>query len=302
MPIRPEARARCRDGGATPSIAPCAGVEPHADTPIVRAAHPPDHVLPSVHNSTGSRRLPRDTSTRHMPDQTLRASEIRYRRLFEAARDGILILDAVTGEITAVNPFLADLLGYSSHEHSGKEALGAWPVSRHQRRARSRSRSCRARNTSGTTTCRSRPATVERSTSSLSATCTVSDHEQVIQCNIRDITERKRAEKAQQTSDERYAALFEYAPTASSSPIARAATSTPIRACAGCSATRATSSSDCTPRTSSRRQRPRISPGAGADHRDVRIPPGMAVPAQGRIDVLRRRSSRQPCRTATCWR
>ena len=46
----------------------------------------------------------------------LKASELRYRRLFEAAQDGILILDAETGMITDVNPFLINLLGYSRDE------------------------------------------------------------------------------------------------------------------------------------------------------------------------------------------
>jgi len=36
----------------------------------------------------------------------LQISEIRYRRLFESARDGILILDAVTLKITDVNPYM----------------------------------------------------------------------------------------------------------------------------------------------------------------------------------------------------
>lgn len=40
------------------------------------------------------------------------ASELRYRRLFETAQDGILILDADTGKIIDVNPFLLDLLDY----------------------------------------------------------------------------------------------------------------------------------------------------------------------------------------------
>ncbi len=40
------------------------------------------------------------------------ASELRYRRLFETAQDGILILDADSGKIIDVNPFLLDLLGY----------------------------------------------------------------------------------------------------------------------------------------------------------------------------------------------
>jgi PAS domain S-box-containing protein len=51
----------------------------------------------------------------------LQSSEIRYRRLFEAARDGILILDAESGRITDVTPFMEELLGYSREEFLGKE-------------------------------------------------------------------------------------------------------------------------------------------------------------------------------------
>ncbi len=40
------------------------------------------------------------------------ASELRYRRLFETAQDGILILDADNGKIIDANPFLLDLLDY----------------------------------------------------------------------------------------------------------------------------------------------------------------------------------------------
>ncbi|HWY39899.1 MAG TPA: PAS domain-containing sensor histidine kinase [Chthoniobacterales bacterium] len=39
-------------------------------------------------------------------------SELRYRRLFETAQDGILILDADSGKIIDVNPFLLDLLDF----------------------------------------------------------------------------------------------------------------------------------------------------------------------------------------------
>src|SRR5680860_122673 len=46
-------------------------------------------------------------------EKALIASEIRNRRLFESAKDGILILDAETGMIVDVNPFLVKLLGYS---------------------------------------------------------------------------------------------------------------------------------------------------------------------------------------------
>ena len=52
--------------------------------------------------------------------QRLKDSEIRYRRLFETAQDGILILDAETGQILDVNPFLIDMLGYPYKEFIGK--------------------------------------------------------------------------------------------------------------------------------------------------------------------------------------
>ena len=45
--------------------------------------------------------------------QAMEISEMRYRRLFETAQDGILILDADTGMIVDVNPFLIEMLGYS---------------------------------------------------------------------------------------------------------------------------------------------------------------------------------------------
>jgi PAS domain S-box-containing protein len=50
----------------------------------------------------------------------LRVSELRYRRLFETAQDGILILDAESGEIMDVNPFLLDLLDYPFDELRGR--------------------------------------------------------------------------------------------------------------------------------------------------------------------------------------
>ncbi len=53
-------------------------------------------------------------------EQALRVSELNYRRRFEAAQDGILILDFDTGRITDVNPFLMTLLGFSHNEIVGK--------------------------------------------------------------------------------------------------------------------------------------------------------------------------------------
>ena len=54
-------------------------------------------------------------------NKTLKTSEVRYRRLFEAARDGILILDAETLKITDVNPFMLEFLDYPRSAFLGKE-------------------------------------------------------------------------------------------------------------------------------------------------------------------------------------
>jgi PAS domain S-box-containing protein len=58
---------------------------------------------------------------RYDSEEAQRASEVRYRRLFEAAKDGILILDAETAEVVDVNPFLTETLGYSSEQIVGKK-------------------------------------------------------------------------------------------------------------------------------------------------------------------------------------
>ena len=63
----------------------------------------------------------RDITERKLSENKLIASEIRYRRLFESAKDGILILDAETGKIVDVNPFLVKLLGYSKEQFLDKE-------------------------------------------------------------------------------------------------------------------------------------------------------------------------------------
>ena len=58
---------------------------------------------------------------RKQNEDALRDSEARYRRLFETAKDGILLLDADSGQITDVNPFIAELLGYTPVELLGKK-------------------------------------------------------------------------------------------------------------------------------------------------------------------------------------
>ena len=60
--------------------------------------------------------------------ELLRISEIRYRRLFETAQDGILLLDAKSGQITDVNPFMVDMLGYPREHFLGRPLWEIGPV------------------------------------------------------------------------------------------------------------------------------------------------------------------------------
>jgi PAS domain-containing protein len=63
-----------------------------------------------------------------MNERVLHVSELRYRRLFEAARDGILILESDTGRISDVNPFLIAMLGFSHNELVGTPVWELGPV------------------------------------------------------------------------------------------------------------------------------------------------------------------------------
>jgi PAS domain S-box-containing protein len=148
--------------------------------------------------------LEREIAERKKAEESLRESEVRYRRLFEAARDGILILDAKTLKITDVNPFMTELLGYSSNEFLGKEL---WEIGFFHDKEASRA-TFRALQEKGyiryadlpLQTKEGKPWEVE-----FVSNVYEEDSRQVIQCNIRDITERKLTEE----SRDRLAAIVE---------------------------------------------------------------------------------------------
>jgi PAS domain S-box-containing protein len=64
----------------------------------------------------GASKVARDITEALRTETALGASELRYRRLFESAKDGILILDAETGMVVDVNPFLITTLGFSREQ------------------------------------------------------------------------------------------------------------------------------------------------------------------------------------------
>jgi PAS domain S-box-containing protein len=172
-------------------------------------------LLMRVRNLIEIRLLQREAKLRteqaEVRERELRVSELSYRRLFEAARDGIFILDVATGRITDVNPFLVNLLGFSHEDMLGKTVGELSPFrdfvsnqemfERLQREGYVRYENLPLQTADG------RHVDVEVVSNVYQA-----GGKKVIQCNVRDVTARKRAEVALRESEARYRALFEYAP------------------------------------------------------------------------------------------
>jgi diguanylate cyclase (GGDEF)-like protein/PAS domain S-box-containing protein len=125
--------------------------------------------------------------------ERLRASEVRYRRLFETAKDGIVLLDADNGRITDVNPYLLDMLGYSHAELIGK---ALWEIGAVKDIAASQDAMHQLQKKEYV---RYEDLPLETKSGNHIQVEFVSnvylvDGLRVIQCNVRDITARKRAE------------------------------------------------------------------------------------------------------------
>jgi PAS domain S-box-containing protein len=145
-----------------------------------------------------------ETDERKRLRKVLLASEVRFRRLFETAQDGILILDADTGRIMDSNPYIKDILGYTTEELLSKrlweiglfkditKSKDAFKVL--QREGYVRFEDLQLETKDG------KPVDVEFVSNVYDV-----DHKKIIQCNIREISERKEAEEV----SEQYKGLLE---------------------------------------------------------------------------------------------
>ena len=147
---------------------------------IYREGQGTDRILLALEDITGRKQM----------EEALRSSEIRYRRLFESAQDGILVLDAETGKIMDVNPFLVKMLGYSHEDFLGKKL---WEIGPFKNREATKAAFSELQNKGYVRyndlpleTREGRPIAVE-----FVSNVYLVNHHKVIQCNIRDITEGK---------------------------------------------------------------------------------------------------------------
>lgn len=127
------------------------------------------------------------------PPEPMRVTEIRYRRLFEAARDGILLVDPSTRKITDANPFMSELLGYPHKELLGKEL---WEIGllKDEEASRSAFSELRAQHFIRYEDLPLESKQGGRRDVEFVSNLYDEDGRDVIQCNVRDITERKVAE------------------------------------------------------------------------------------------------------------
>ena len=148
-----------------------------------------------------------DITERRQAEERLLASEVRYRRLFESAKDGILILDAETGMVLDVNPFLMELLGYSHENFLGKKV---WELGFLKEVVANQASFAALRETEQI---RYEAMTLETSAGrridmELILTAFEVQQKKMIQCNLRDISERLQAKAALQESEVKFHALF----------------------------------------------------------------------------------------------
>ena len=132
-------------------------------------------------------------------DKALKLSEERYRRLFEAAQDGILLLNATTAQIEDVNPFLMLLLGYSHGEFLGKKL---WEIGSFKDTALSKDTFVELQTAKYVRYDNMPLVTKDGRRISVEFVSNVyeCDGTNVIQCNIRDNTKRHLAEMALRAS------------------------------------------------------------------------------------------------------
>jgi PAS domain S-box-containing protein len=149
-----------------------------------------------------------DITERRRAEVALEDSELRYRRLFETAQDAILILDERQGKIFDANPFIKDMLGYSQGEIVGKEL---WQIGMF-RDAEENKAAFRELQDKGYIRYENLPLRTkagEQIEVEFVSNVYQVDHRKVIQCNIRDITERSRLERKTHDQAEALAELHQ---------------------------------------------------------------------------------------------
>ena len=149
-----------------------------------------------------------DITDRKLAQEKIKNAETRSHQIFESSKEGILILDAITGKITDANPFLIELIGFDYDELVGKEL---WEIGVFKNIATSKEAFIELQNKEYIRFEDMPLETKDGNSIDVEFVSNVYmiDAHKVILCHIRDISARKKAEKALQESGQLYYSMFE---------------------------------------------------------------------------------------------
>ncbi|MDI5950046.1 PAS domain S-box protein [Flavobacterium yafengii] len=149
-----------------------------------------------------------DITDRKLAVEKVQNAETRSHRIFESSKEGILILDAITGQITDANPFLIDLIGFNYDELVGKEL---WEIGVFKNIAASKEAFIELQNKEYIRF-EDMPLETKAGYSidvEFVSNVYIVDENKVILCHIRDISDRKKVDLALKERSQLYFAMFE---------------------------------------------------------------------------------------------
>jgi PAS domain S-box-containing protein len=165
--------------------------------------------IPITHSKSKAILLAIEDITEHHPSNGMLSSfETRYRKLFESAIDGSLIVDAETGTIIDANQMIIDLLGYSYKQLLAKKL---WEIGLFKDISANKAQFVKMQKKGDIA---NQNKTLETSkgkkinTEFFMKSFTV-DNQKIIQCVIRDVTEREIIKSKLEESENRFRKIFE---------------------------------------------------------------------------------------------
>lgn len=154
--------------------------------------------------------LKSENTARKRSEEALTISETKYRRLFETSKDGILIIDAVSGKIVDFNPLVVEL--FETNNLSIKDRI-IWDIEPFKMLISSKEQLVELRSNEFIRYENLSLKTILGNTLYIELICTVYNvnDKTLIQCNLRDISKRKKALDELENSREQYKDLIELA-------------------------------------------------------------------------------------------
>lgn len=149
-----------------------------------------------------------DISEQKLFSEKLSITESRFRKLFDSARHGVMLLDALTGDVIEVNDYLVSMFNYPLSEVIDKKVWELAAV-KNVKQARDAFKKLQKNKIVKFEDLPLQAKDGHIVHVEFTSDVYGYDHQKVIQCNLRDITEEILAKEALRMSEERYRLIFD---------------------------------------------------------------------------------------------